>query len=77
MSFEACMAGPLDFEARMQVTPFPYRQVDASAALALHLGAVVLRGGYRGMVLDDAGYVDGVVHVDTFHGPYFGLGLTY
>ncbi|MFP2909532.1 hypothetical protein ACLESD_31710 [Pyxidicoccus sp. 3LFB2] len=77
MSFEACVAGPLDFEARMQATPFPYRQVDASAALALHLGALVLRGGYRGMVLDDAGHVDGIVHVDTFHGPYFGLGLTY
>lgn len=77
MSFEACVAGPLDFEARMQVTPFPHRQLDTSAALALHLGAVVLRGGYRGMVLDDAGYVDGTVHVDTFHGPYFGVGLTY
>ncbi len=77
MSLEACMAGPLDFEARVQATPFPYRQVDASAALALHLGALVLRGGYRGMVLDDAGHVDGIVHVDTFHGPYFGLGLTY
>ena len=77
MSLEACIAGPLDLEARMQVTPFPYRQVDATAALALHLGAVVLRGGYRGMVLDDAGYVDGVSHVDTFHGPFLGLGLTY
>jgi hypothetical protein len=77
MSLEACMAGPLDFEARVQTTPFPYRQVDASAALALHLGALVLRGGYRGMVLDDAGYVDGVTHVDTFHGPFFGMGLTY
>lgn len=77
MSFEACLAGPLDFEARTQVTPFPYRQVDASAALALHLGALVLRGGYRGMLLDDAGHVDGVAHRDSFHGPYFGLGLTY
>jgi hypothetical protein len=77
MSLEACMAGPLDFEARVQTTPFPYRQVDASAALALHLGALVVRGGYRGMVLDDAGQVDGVTHVDTFHGPFFGLGLTY
>lgn len=77
MSLEACMAGPLDFEARVQSTPFPYRQVDASAALALHLGALVLRGGYRGMVLDDAGEVDDVRHVDTFHGPYFGMGLTY
>ncbi|MBZ4420456.1 hypothetical protein [Myxococcus sp. RHSTA-1-4] len=77
MSLETCIAGPLDLEARLQMTPFPYRQVDASAALALHLGAVVLRGGYRGLVLDDAGHVDGVSHVDTFHGPYFGLGLTY
>jgi hypothetical protein len=77
MSLEACVAGPLDLEARMQVTPFPHRQVDTSAALALHLGALVLRGGYRGMVLDDAGYVDGVRHVDTFHGPFFGMGLTY
>lgn len=76
-SLEACIAGPLDLEARLQVTPFPYRQVDASAALALKLGAIVLRGGYRGMVLDDAGYVDGVSHVDTFHGPFLGLGLTY
>jgi hypothetical protein len=77
MSAEACIAGPLDVEARMQVTPFPYRQVDASAALALHLGALVLRGGYRGLVLDDAGHVDGVVHRDGFHGPFFGLGLAY
>jgi len=77
MSVEACVAGPLDVEARMQVTPFPHRQVDASAALALHLGAVVLRGGYRGLMLDDAGYVDGIVHRDGFHGPYFGLGLAY
>ncbi|MCP3140008.1 hypothetical protein [Pyxidicoccus xibeiensis] len=77
MSLEACIGGPLDVETRVQATPFPYRQVDASAALALHLGALVLRGGYRGMVLDDAGLVDGVTHVDTFHGPFFGAGLTY
>lgn len=76
-SFEACVVGPLDLEARMQLTPFPYRQIDASAALALHLGAVVLRGGYRGMMLDDAGLVDGIVHRDLFSGPYFGLGLTF
>ncbi|WP_426755646.1 hypothetical protein [Myxococcus sp. Y35] len=78
VSLEACIAGPLDLEARAQVTPFPYRQVDATAALALHLGAVVLRGGYRAMVLDDAGHVnwDGTANVDTFHGPFFGLGLS-
>ncbi|MCP3105179.1 hypothetical protein LZ198_40555 [Myxococcus sp. K15C18031901] len=78
VSMEACLVGPLDFEARAQVTPFPYRQVDSSAALALHLGAVVLRGGYRGLLLDDAGQSgDGIVHRDSFHGPFVGLGLTY
>ncbi|ATB51077.1 hypothetical protein [Corallococcus macrosporus] len=76
-SLEACIAGPLDLEARLQVTPFPYRQLDASAALAVHLGALVLRGGYRGMVLDDAGYTDGIANVDTFHGPFLGVGLSY
>jgi len=76
-SFEACVVGPLDVEARMQITPFPHRELDASAALALHLGALVLRGGYRGLVLDDAGLVDGIVHRDIFGGPYFGLGLTF
>ena len=76
-SLEACVVGPLDVEARLQLTPFPHRVVDASAALALHLGALVLRGGYRGLVLDDAGLVDGVVHRDVLSGPYFGLGLTF
>jgi len=76
-SLEACLFGPLDVEARLQLTPFPHRVVDASAALALHLGALVIRGGYRGLVLDDAGLVDGVVHRDVLRGPYFGLGLTF
>ena len=76
-SLEACVVGPLDVEARLVVTPFPHRVVDASAALALHLGALVVRGGYRGLVLDDAGLVDGVVHQDVLGGPYFGLGLTF
>ncbi|KFE64936.1 hypothetical protein [Hyalangium minutum] len=76
-SVEACVVGPLDVEARLALTPFPHRVVDASAALALHLGALVIRGGYRGLVLDDAGLVDGIVHRDVLGGPYFGLGLTF
>ena len=35
------------------------------------------RGGFRGLLLDDAGEVDGIRHVDTFAGPYAGLGLTF
>ena len=76
-SVEACLVGPLDVEARLELTPFPHRVVDAGAALALHLGGLVIRGGYRGLVLDDAGLVDGVVHRDVLGGPYFGLGLTF
>ncbi|MBJ6764604.1 hypothetical protein JGU66_27870 [Myxococcaceae bacterium JPH2] len=77
LSLEACIVGPVDLEARVQATPFPYRQVDASAALALHLGAVVVRGGMRGLVLDDAGEVDGVRHIDSFGGPFLGVGLAF
>lgn len=76
-SLEACLAGPLDLEARVQVVPFPYRQLDAQAGLALHLNALNLRAGWRGLVLDDAGYVGEERHVDAFSGPYAGIGLTF
>jgi hypothetical protein len=77
LSFEACLAGPLDIEMRLQATPYPYRQVDGHAGLALHLNTLVLRGGWRGVFLDDQGLVDGVVHQDSFAGPYMGLGFTF
>jgi hypothetical protein len=76
-SVEACLVGSLDFEARLQGVPLPYRQLDAQAGLAVHLGALSLRGGWRAMVLDDAGHVDGVRHVDAFSGPYLGAGLAF
>ncbi|GEN11029.1 hypothetical protein SAMN05443572_102148 [Myxococcus fulvus] len=77
LSFEACLFSPLDFEARAQVTPLPFLQVDATVGLALHLGSLMLRGGWRGLYLDDLGTVDGVSHVDRMHGPYFGGGFTF
>ncbi|RKH61150.1 hypothetical protein D7X96_32260 [Corallococcus interemptor] len=76
-SLEVCVAGPLDLEARVQGTAGTYRQLDASAGLALHLGALMVRGGVRGLVLDDAGRVDGVRHVDRFVGPYAGAGFAF
>ncbi|WP_233595583.1 MULTISPECIES: hypothetical protein [Corallococcus] len=77
-SLEACIGpSPLDVEARIQVVPFPHRQVDAQAGLALHLGALNLRGGWRTLYLNDAGHLDGVVHEDAFSGPYLGLGLSF
>ncbi|QSQ24204.1 hypothetical protein JY651_04325 [Pyxidicoccus parkwayensis] len=77
LSVEACVLGPLDVEARAQVTPWPYRQVDGSAGLALHMGGFVMRGGWRGLFLDDLGAVDGISHQDSLHGPYFGLGFAF
>nr|WP_242589086.1 hypothetical protein [Corallococcus macrosporus] len=76
-SLEACLVGPLDVEARVQGTAGTYRQLDASAGLAVHLGALNLRGGVRGLILDDAGRVDGVQHVDRFVGPYAGAGFVF
>ncbi|WP_375755980.1 hypothetical protein [Corallococcus exercitus] len=78
-SLEACIGpSPFDIEARIQAVPFPHRQVDMQAGLALHLGALNLRGGWRTLYLSDAGHLDdGVVHADLFSGPYLGLGLSF
>jgi hypothetical protein len=76
-SFDARLARPLDLELRLQATPFPYRQVDAQAALALKSYPWVVRAGWRTLVLDDAGLVDGVVHRDVFNGPFVGAGLFF
>jgi hypothetical protein len=76
-SFEARIARPLEFELRLQGTPFPYRQVDAQAALALKSYPWVARAGWRTLLLDDAGLVDGEVHRDLFNGPFLGFGLFF
>ncbi|GMU05228.1 hypothetical protein [Corallococcus caeni] len=78
-SLEACIGpSPFDIEARIQAVPFPHRQVDMQAGLAVHLGALNLRGGWRTLYLSDAGQLDdGVVHADLFSGPYLGLGLSF
>ncbi len=77
LSLEAGLSGNLDLELRAQGTPYPYRQLDAQAGLALHLNSVVLRGGWRTLYLNDNGLVDDVVHKDTFGGPYAGVGFAF
>lgn len=77
LSFEACIAGNLDLELRGQATPYPFRQLDAQAGLALHLSSLVLRGGWRGLYLNDMGLVDDVVHEEAFGGPFVGLGFAF
>ncbi|HEX5749858.1 MAG TPA: hypothetical protein VFZ09_26745 [Archangium sp.] len=77
LSFERCLLGSLDLETRAQIVPAPHLQLDAQAGLALHLSAINLRAGWRVLMLDDRGLVDGVVHRDSFSGPYAGVGLYF
>ncbi|RKH56019.1 hypothetical protein [Corallococcus aberystwythensis] len=74
MSMEACILGPLDVEARFQVTPFPYRQMDVRAGLALHLGSLMLRGGARSLYLDSEVRPPGQ---NRSFAPEFGMGFTF
>jgi hypothetical protein len=76
-SFEARLARPLDLELRLQGTPFPYRQADAQAALALKSYPWAVRAGWRTLLLDDAGLVDGEVHRELFNGPFLGAGVFF
>lgn len=77
-SAEACIGrSPLDIEVRVNATPFPHRQVDLQAGMALHLSAFNVRGGWRALYLNDAGHVDGVEHEESLVGPYMGVGLTF
>jgi hypothetical protein len=71
------LGGPLALEGSLLVTPFPFWQLDYRAGLALGLGPVGLRVGWRTQLLDDRGLVDGVVHRDVFMGPYAGVALVF
>lgn len=77
-SVEACIGrSPVDLEARLHAVPYPHRQVDMQAGLAVHLGSLNMRGGWRALYLNDAGHVDGEVHAEAFGGPYLGVGLSF
>ena len=62
---------------RWPVTNRPSWQFDAQLGLALGLGPVGLRAGWRTQILDDRGLADGVVHRDTFMGPYVGVAVVF
>lgn len=68
--------GPLGLEGAIHGTPWPYRELDWNAGLAVNLGPVGFHGGWRRIFLDDRGLVDNVIHKDAFSGPYLGIGLT-
>lgn len=67
--------GPVGLEGTVNVTPYPFTQVDWSAGATLALGPVGLRAGWRRIYLNDQGRVDGVAHDDLFQGPYAGISL--
>jgi hypothetical protein len=69
------LVGPLKLEASANWTPLPFTQLSGDAGVAVELGMVRLRGGYRATYLSDQGRVDGEVHRDVFAGPYAGLAL--
>lgn len=78
LSSEVYLLSSLALEARVQLTPWPYRQLDAAGGLAWYFGGwrlLALRGGMRVLMLNDAGKVDGVVHQDVLPGPYLSFGL--
>ena len=71
------IGGPFALEGAVFVTPLPFKQLDYRAGLAVGLGAVGLRAGWRTQILDDNGAVDGVVHRDVFMGPYVGASIVF
>ncbi len=75
MSGFVLVAGPVALEGSVMVTPYPIRQLDARAGLAVGFGPVGIRAGFRTQMLDDQGLVDGIVNQDVFMGPCLGLGL--
>jgi hypothetical protein len=77
LSFERCLCGVLDLEGRVQWVPFPHLQLDGQLGLAVHLGMLTLRGGWRKLLLDDRGYPSGERHRDSMGGPFAGLGLSF
>ncbi len=71
------IGGPFALEGSAMVTPWPYLQFDGKIGLALGLGPVGIRAGFRAQLLDDRGLVDGVIHQDSFLGPYVGVSLVF
>lgn len=76
MSFERCILGALDMEGRLQWVPLPHTALDGQIGFGLHLGALTLRAGWRGLLLDDHGRVTGTEHVRGIGGLFGGVGLS-
>ncbi|HME91348.1 MAG TPA: hypothetical protein VKE49_07980 [Myxococcaceae bacterium] len=69
--------GPLQLEGAVHGTPFPYLQLDWNAGVGLDFGAIALHGGWRRIMLDDRGLVDGVINRDVFSGPFLAVSVAF
>lgn len=70
------LGGTVAVEGSVLVTPFPFWQLDYRAGVALGLGPVGLRAGWRTQVLEERDLTgDGLVHRDVFMGPYVGVSV--
>lgn len=77
LSGELHLLNLLTLEARAQLTPLPYRQLDASAGVALFMGPLALRAGQRLFVLDRKDPWRPFSPRDMLYGPYFSAGLAF
>lgn len=76
-SMVLCLAGPLDFEADMTAVPFPFTRLDSTAGLALNLGVVSFRTGWRWAYQDDQRHSNGSLQSVRSSGVYGGMGLHF
>ncbi len=77
LSGNVWIGGPFSLEASAMVTPWPFEQVDGKLGVAIGLGPVGLRAGWRVQYLDDRGIINGVDHAQLFSGPYAGLSFVF
>ena len=77
MSGVVWLGGPVGLEGSVNVTPWPFTQLDARAGLAVGIENWGLRAGWRIQALNDRGLVDGIAHGDVFNGPYLGVSYVF
>jgi len=76
-SMVLCLVGPLDLEADVTAVPFPFTRVDTTVGLALNLGAVSVRAGWRSAYQDDQRHTNGSSLSVRSAGVYGGFGLHF
>ncbi len=71
------VGGPFAIEGSAMYTPWPFPQVDGKAGLAIGIGAIGLRAGWRFQLLNDQGRAGGTANTDILNGPYVGISAVF